>query len=400
MKKFILIGAAVLGLALVLCAGLVFAIVATPLRGQIQQAIEQVFKREPSAVRIEPNRVEQKGEAQPLEEGILVAQVVAGSPADKAGVQRGDILLEVDGEPVNDLAGLQAVLGVHQSGDEVDLLVQRGDAQRTLTAVLTKGKGRGAYLGIQPGQAAAGDPNEPEMNFQFEAGAQVTEVIERSPAEDAGLKVGDTILSVDGETFSEDKQLADIIAGHKPGDSVTFEVKGTDGEAREVTVRLSENPDKAGAAWLGIRYQMAMSREMERMMPDHPALPEGEDQIPGDIMPFDNGIPFPPGMMANGALIQDVVKDSPAEKAGLEAGQFLQAVDGQTLQSPEDLSGVIADLKPGDTVTLQVFDPRSGDTRDIEITLGENPDKAGAAWLGIQYTFMKINFEQEPLPKG
>ncbi len=94
------------------------------------------------------------------------------------------------------------------------------------------------------------------------------------------------------------------------------------------------------------------------------------------------------------------MEGSPAAKAGLKAGQFLQAVDGQTLQSPEDLSSAIADLKPGDTVTLQMFDPQSGETRDVEITLGENPDKAGAAWLGIQYTFMKIDFQQEPLPEG
>ena len=400
MKKIILIGAAVLGLALMLCAGLVFAVLATPLRGQIQQAIEQVFDRERPAVQIEPNQTAPEGKAQPQEEGILVARVVAGSPADKAGVQRSDILLEVDGEPVNDLADLRAVLGVHQSGDEVDLLVQRGDEQRTLTAVLTEGSGGGAYLGIQPGRAVAGGLDEPEMNKPFEAGAQIIEVIESSPAEAAGLKAGDTILSVDGKTFSEDQELADMIAAHKPADTVTFEVVGSDGETRQVSVRLGENPDQAGAAWLGIRYQMAMSRQMERMIPNMPNLPEGDVPQPGDEAPFGDGIPFPPGMMSSGALIQEVVKGSPAEKAGLEAGQFLQAVNDQTLQSPEDLSSAIADLKPGDTVTLKVFDPQSGETHDTEVTLGENPNKAGAAWLGIQYTFMKIDFQQEQLPGG
>ena len=396
MKKAILIIAGILALTVVLCAGLVFAVLATPLRGQIEQTLEQVFNRDQKTVRIERNRVEREEEPQ-QEEGILVARVVSGSPADEAGVRRGDILLEVDGEPVNTLADLRAVLRDYQAGDEIELLVQRGDARHTLTAVLSQGTGESAFLGIQPGQAASilEEREDPRLELQFEMGARITEVSEGSPAEKAGLEAGDTILSVDGETFKGNQDLADIIAGHEPGDTVTLEVAGANDETREVTVRLGENPDKAGASWLGIRYELVMSTQMEQLMPGNPALPEDQQDLPA--IP---DIPFSPDMLQSGAVIQEVVDGSPAEEAGLRAGQILHAVDDQPLQRPQDLSEAILGHQPGDEITLTLFDPQTGETRNIEVTLGENPDKAGAAWLGIQYTFMKLNIEQEELPEG
>ncbi len=72
-----------------------------------------------------------------------------GSPAEKAGVARGDIILEANGKPVNDALELrQAVVG-HATGDTVSLKLRHGDTQKSLTLTIGTQNGR-PWVGILP----------------------------------------------------------------------------------------------------------------------------------------------------------------------------------------------------------------------------------------------------------
>ena len=77
--------------------------------------------------------------------GALVGEVVAGGPADRAGLRRGDRILSVGGEPVRDSDDLSASVNSRQPDEEVDVVVERGGERRTLTVT----------LGTQPEQAAS-----------------------------------------------------------------------------------------------------------------------------------------------------------------------------------------------------------------------------------------------------
>jgi membrane-associated protease RseP (regulator of RpoE activity) len=95
-----------------------------------------------------------------------------------------------------------------------------------------------------------------------------------------------------------------------------------------------------------------------------------------------------------GALIVEVTDDSPAERAGLTQGSVILALDGRELDAERGLAERIAEFKPGDTVTLQVWEPagrRTQRTSEVKVTLGEHPEREGAAYLGV--TFM-------PFPGG
>lgn len=59
------------------------------------------------------------------EEGLYVAKVTRGRRCDKAGVEKGNIMLKADGKTVNDVATLHDVLYNHKVGDKVSLTVQR-----------------------------------------------------------------------------------------------------------------------------------------------------------------------------------------------------------------------------------------------------------------------------------
>jgi len=68
--------------------------------------------------------------------GIVVAQVVAGSPAQDGGVQVGDILIAVEGTAVNDLEQLGEQLSIRQPGDTITITVERSGAQQELDVTL------------------------------------------------------------------------------------------------------------------------------------------------------------------------------------------------------------------------------------------------------------------------
>ena len=68
---------------------------------------------------------------------------------------------------------------------------------------------------------------------------------------------------------------------------------------------------------------------------------------------------------------QAVFPGSPAEAAGLQAGDIIVAIDGEQLAADSDLSTMILPHAVGDTITLRVL--RDNSTRDVDVTLGELP---------------------------
>lgn len=84
---------------------------------------------------------------------------------------------------------------------------------------------------------------------------------------------------------------------------------------------------------------------------------------------------------AQGALVRGVEQDSPADKAGLEAGDIILRFDGKAIEKSSDLPRIVGGTKPGTRSTMQIW--RRGATRDVSITVGEveadKPTKKAAA---------------------
>ena len=104
--------------------------------------------------------------------------------------------------------------------------------------------------------------------------------------------------------------------------------------------------------------------------------------------------------VTSGAFVVEVLPDSPAEQGGLQVGDVIVAVDGQQLDSGDELADLIAEYEPGDRVTLEV--ERSGDgSREVRVQLAENPDIEGQPYLGVRYSspmrFWRRRMEQVPL---
>jgi serine protease Do len=81
---------------------------------------------------------------------------------------------------------------------------------------------------------------------------------------------------------------------------------------------------------------------------------------------------------AQGVLVRGVEEGSPAEKAGIEAGDIITRFDGKPIEKPADLPRAVGNTKPGSQVSLTVF--RRGTTKDLKVTVAEiEPEKVAAS---------------------
>ncbi len=78
-----------------------------------------------------------------------------------------------------------------------------------------------------------------------------------------------------------------------------------------------------------------------------------------------------------GALVGDVNKDSPAEKAGVQVGDVITGVNGQNVENSDQLRNVVAGIEPGSTVKLTLI--RKGEEKTVDVKLGERPSDAQIA---------------------
>jgi S1-C subfamily serine protease len=95
-------------------------------------------------------------------------------------------------------------------------------------------------------------------------GAVVQEVIAGSPAEDAGVAIGDIITTVDGTPIDANHRLADVVGHYQPGDRIKITVLRA-GATKGITVTLGENPQDSTHPYLGVRYTDVPDQ------PDNPA---------------------------------------------------------------------------------------------------------------------------------
>mgnify|MGYP005835029685 CR=1 FL=1 len=321
------------------------------------------------------------------DQGILIAAVEPESPAAKAGLVRGDILLEVNSKAVNNLTELRQVLNTLEPKESIEVKALHGDEARTLKVTLGEQNGQ-AYLGIVP--CFPERLGVMRLTLTEKQGALIIKVLPDSPASQAGLKVGDVITAVDDKEISPESDLAEVISAYKPNDRTTLTIESPGKEAREVTITLGENPDQPGKAYLGVRYTLVPK-----------PTPEGEQSLPFRVpfTPFGRdfrfALPNLPEGVISGVVVGKVSPGSPAEQAGLQPGDVITAINDQPVKNPRAFVKNIQSHKPGDRLSLTVYRSDEEESLTIQVTLGEDPEQAGQAYLGVTVSGYFFNFQKD-----
>jgi serine protease Do len=208
------------------------------------------------------------------------------------------------------------------------------------------------------------------FNLKSERGVVINEVVEDSPADKAGLKEEDVIIGANGSKIETSDDLTDLVDDAKPGDKVTLDVI-RDGKEMQLAITLGDRSDsnERDFSWTSPKAPMA---PMAPITPRNFAfnfngydngsfigvsLTDLTEQL-GDYFGVKNG---------NGVLVSDVDRDSPAEKAGIKAGDVIVAIDGEKVSDSRDVQDLVQDRKAGTTASIDVLRDHKPMTLKVEV---------------------------------
>ena len=177
--------------------------------------------------------------------GALIGDVLNDGPADKAGLEPGDLILEVNGQPIKNSTELRNIIAGMAPGSTANLTIMRNETQKTISVKLVGGEPLHVIqLGELPagGVLAAGGNSESQDKLGFSvanidentasqynldqsmSGVVVTSVDQTSEAYGAGLRVGDVIRSFDQNRIHNVKEFSEYTSGLKKGEAVLMRV--------------------------------------------------------------------------------------------------------------------------------------------------------------------------------
>lgn len=202
------------------------------------------------------------------------------------------------------------------------------------------------------GVSLASSDAEPGLGLEGTSeGVKVIGIAHGSPAQRAGLRVRDVILTVDGKPVSTPKDVIAIVTSLPPGASVTLNVSRR-GEERLVTPHLATRPTDASLmkmfdGWIGVE-----AIELPSSLREHFGAPADA-----------------------GVMISSVKAGSPAEAAGLDVGDVVFEVDGEPVHSLNTLRNLISSSGIDNRVEIRVM--RNGAEVVVEPRVSSRPERDG-----------------------
>jgi serine protease Do len=178
-------------------------------------------------------------------------------------------------------------------------------------------------------------------------GVTISAVTAGSPAEQAGLKVGDTIVSVDGKAVKNGDELVADIASRKPGSKVNLGFV-RNGKKQEATVTVTDRA-KLFAARLGEDDENG-----EEEAPKESKLGLTVRAITSEMA---ERLDIPSG---KGVIVQDIKPSSFADDVGLTRGDVILEINKQAVNSEDDFNKISSSLKSGQDVVFLVRQRGSG----------------------------------------
>ena len=253
-----------------------------------------------------------------------------------------------------------------------------------LLSTLAQAGEKSGYLGvilqdINGGMAKA-------MDLDNDDGVLVSNVVDGSPADEAGLKAGDVIISFQGEDLVDHSALTKAVKSTSPGEKVEVVVL-RDGKKKTIKVELGQRKEPTMAfysddgdvhfphgednifVWSGDdgdKQIEVMIKGMEGLHHERGFMGVEVDDINeqmGKYFDVEDG---------EGALITSVTEDSAAENAGLEAGDVIVRIGDDEIESASDVHAALAGTEPDQKLEIKVI--RKGKNKKMDITLGQVPE--------------------------
>lgn len=285
--------------------------------------------------------VSAKGRNLPRENYVPFIQTdVAINPGNSGGP-----LFNLDGEVVGvnsqiysrtgGFMGLSFAIPIELALDVVDQLKQSGRVSRGWLGVLIQDVTRDL--------AESFGMNRP-------SGALIAQVMPDSPADKAGLQVGDIVIAYENEDVETSAALPPLVGRSRIGEKVQLKII-RDGKPRQVDVTLEELPEQDQAA----------ATEHGRRAPK-----TSQDLLGITVDELTEERQRALGIETEGVLVVEV-RDGPGREAGLMQGDIIRTIDGKSVGTPAELNQLVRSLPAGKSVPLLIV--RNGSPRFLALRL-------------------------------
>jgi serine protease Do len=290
----------------------------------------------------------------------VTAGIVSATGRSGLGIEQVEDFIQTDapinpgnsgGAMVDDeghLIGINtAILAGNSGGNQgIGFAVPINMARADMDQIVAHGKVEHGYIGILPQDVTPALAKS--FNVPANSGALVGEVTPNGPAARGGLKQGDVIVGINGESVADANQLRLRIGMMAPNSSVAFKVI-RDGKSQTVNVTLGEYP----------------SKEERASLDSHPgsgsdATDKSLDGVSVENLTADTAKQLKLPESTSGVVVAEVSPSSRAGDAGLQAGDVIQQVNHQPVANVKDFGRALARSGKDDSVLLLV--DRGGNT--------------------------------------
>ncbi len=198
----------------------------------------------------------------------------------------------------------------------------------------------GSWLGVRLEDITA--ENMGRYNLSEPVGVAIVEVERESPAEEAGLQPGDVILEYAGIPVFSAAQLTRLVRETPAGKELPITIS-RGGARQPLRVKVGERP-RPEFRWPEVRVRVPDVWQFGRRGRLGVQVQELTEQM-GEFL----GVPEKRGL-----LVMSVTSGSPAERAGLRAGDVIVAADGRIVEDTNDLNRVLARKRGDEQVELEI----------------------------------------------
>jgi serine protease Do len=246
----------------------------------------------------------------------------------------GGPLVDVYGRVIGINVAIESPSGVNAG---IGFAIPANTARYITEQLISKGSVTRGYMGLAPLT-----PTYQQMQqYHVKSGALVSQVDDGTPASKAGVQVEDVIVRYNNKAVQTDADFRDMVARTAPGTTVPVVVM-RDGHERTLDVTVGSPPGPAPTVTPAATPAAPASHGKLGIQVGNANDPQVRQQL--NLK----------GNISSGAVVVDVLPDSPAALAGIQPGDVIVKIDGEAIANDDQLTTVTRKLKEGETVSAVI----------------------------------------------